>query len=139
MMNHYLIQRRIVRLNVIQSIDVHSIVIVINKRIDAVWKYSQRCPRIECVWKMNSVVGIWSVRMDFANVQRKISCQQKINENAVRKKPSVMCWNHPSKFCILVSLLLYPSENSSCHSSPFGCCRDNQTIAPTFDRRGCPG
>ncbi len=42
------------------------------------------------------------------------------------------------KFLILVALP-YLSANSTCRLSQFGCCRDNITISPTFDRRGCPG
>jgi hypothetical protein len=43
------------------------------------------------------------------------------------------------KIYILVALLPHLSIDSTCHASPFGCCKDNFTMSPTFDRRGCPG
>jgi len=38
-----------------------------------------------------------------------------------------------------IPLFPHLSASSTCHASPFGCCKDNFTISPTFDQRGCPG
>lgn len=65
----------------------------------------------------------------------------KIKENAVRIFLFFFVFKY-NQLTIenLVSLFQsHLSINSTCHRSPFGCCKDNITISPTFDRQGCPG
>ncbi|CAF4879182.1 unnamed protein product [Rotaria sp. Silwood1] len=63
-------------------------------------------------------------------------------QNMICSNGLCQCVNHdfvPAKKkreCI--PLLPHLSINSSCINSPFGCCKDNITISPTPDRRGCP-
>ena len=77
--------------------------------------------------------------MDFVNVQEKILCQQEINENAVNRNVDIERDVWSISLCVSVPLISTSSKISTCHASPFGCCKDNITISPTFDRRGCPG